>query len=92
MPYGKKVSRTTPDVVQTATMLIRFCVAIDLIDVAGAEPVVDFLRLAFYDVALPAIAFPEKVVGQARLRYLTLTRSLSRLCPRSAATMSWVRP
>ena len=53
------MSRTTPDVVQTATMLIRFCVAIDLIDVAGAERVVNFLRLAFCDVALAAIAFPK---------------------------------
>ena len=50
-------------------MLIRFCVAIDLIDVDGAEPVVDFLRLAFRDVALAALAFPEN--GGVRRAFAT---------------------
>ncbi len=56
-------------------MLIRFWVAIDLIDAArlGTGPVMDFLRLTFWDVALAAIAFPKKVASQARFRDLTLT-------------------
>jgi len=80
---ASSVRRTAPDVVPTATILIRFCVAIDIIDVAraGAGLVFDFLRFDFSDVAFAAIAFPKKMAGQARFRSLTLTLSLSRLVP-----------
>ncbi|MGE9010679.1 hypothetical protein ACO2JO_19000 [Leptospira interrogans] len=80
---ASSVRRTAPEVMPTATILIRFWVAIDLIDPARADggPVFDFLRLAFCDVALAAIASSKKMAGQARVRDLTLTLSLSRFCP-----------
>jgi hypothetical protein len=57
---AKRVSRTAPETVVTATILIRFCLAIAIIDAGqtGAGLVFDFLRLAFCGVFFAGIAFP----------------------------------
>jgi nucleoside permease NupC len=57
---ARSVSRTAPEVVLTATILIRFCVATDAIDAAwaGAGLVFDFLRFAVFGLVFAPIAFP----------------------------------
>ncbi|WP_154070800.1 MULTISPECIES: hypothetical protein [Bradyrhizobium] len=49
-----------PETANTTTILVRFCVAIDIVDAAstGGGPVLDFLRFAFFDVVFADIAFP----------------------------------
>ena len=65
-----------------ATMLMRLCVAIDSVEDTWVRVrlVFAFLRFDFCDVR---IAFPRRRVRP--LGSLTLTRSLSGVCPRSAS-------
>ena len=64
----RRVRRTAPEVAPTATMLIRFRVAITII----GETLVDVglillvLRFDFGGVFFARITFPEKMAGQAR--------------------------
>jgi hypothetical protein len=75
-------------------MLIRFWAAIDLVDTlrAGAGLVRDFLRFAFCDGAFAAIGFLKKMVGSGALSLPDPDALPVEVCPRSATTMSWVRP
>lgn len=56
-----------PETADTATMLIRFCVATDSIDAEedGNECAFDFLRSGLWGVVFVSIAFPA---GQAAMR------------------------
>ena len=62
---GQKPEQTVPETADTATILIRFCVATDSVDAAyaGGELVFDFLRFGLCGV-FADIAFP-KMAGQA---------------------------
>jgi hypothetical protein len=53
--------RTAPDTAVTATMLMRFCVAIDIVDAAwtAARPDLDFLPLVLFGFFFPAMAIPK---------------------------------
>jgi hypothetical protein len=55
-----------PETADTATMLIRFCVATDSADAAraGGKVAFDFLRFGFCGVVFADTAFPE-MAGQA---------------------------
>ena len=48
-----------PETADTVTILIKFCVATDSLDVAyaGGEPVFDFLRFGLCDGVLADMAF-----------------------------------
>jgi hypothetical protein len=56
----KSPSRTAPETVITTIMLIRFCVAVDIVEAAeaGAGLAFDSLRLVFCGVFFAGIAFP----------------------------------
>jgi hypothetical protein len=87
---ARSPSSTAPETAVTATMLIRFCVAIDIVDAAWIAAWLDlnFLPFFLFGIVFPAIATP-KMAGQARMAALTLTLSLSRFVPdQLAATMS----
>ena len=66
----------------TATMLIRFCVAIDTVDAGYARDEFNFtfLRLGFCGVVFTRISFLENG-GSGAPGGLTLTLSLSRFAP-----------
>jgi len=74
------VSRTAPETAVMATILTKLCLAIDSVadTPAGVRFVFAFLRFDFCDAR---IAFPD---GVRLLGSLTLTLSLSSVCPRSA--------
>ena len=74
------VSRTAPETAVMATILTRLWVAIDSVEdtQAGARLAFAFLR---FDLCDAPIAFPD---GVRLLSSLTLTLSLSSVCPRSA--------
>jgi hypothetical protein len=63
---ARSVSRTAPEVVLTATILIRFCVATDAIDAAwaGAGLVFDFCVSPFVVLSSHPLHSPE-MAGQA---------------------------
>jgi hypothetical protein len=77
--------------VDTATMLIRFCVATDSVDAAeaGGELAFDFLRFGLCSVVFVDIAFPE-MVGQAALQPDPVAFPVE-ICPRSATTIACCR-
>ena len=62
---ARSPSRTVPETADTATILIRFCVATASVDAAyaGGELVFDFLRFGLCGV-FADMAFP-KMAGQA---------------------------
>src|SRR5882672_5929182 len=88
---AKSPSRIVPETANTTVMLIRFCVAIDIVDDAwaGGGLVLDFLRLVFCDVVFAAIRSPE-MAGQARLGPDPDAFPVE-VCPRSAATIACSR-
>ena len=78
---ARRASRTAPETAVVATILIRLCAAIDSVEdpCAKVRFVFAFLRFDFCDAR---IAFPRRWVRL--LGSLTLTLSLSSVCPRSA--------
>jgi hypothetical protein len=79
---AKRVSRTAPETAVTATILTRLCAAIESVEDTGASVwfALAFLRFDFCDAR---IAFPRLRVRL--LGSLTLTLSLSSVCPRSVS-------
>ena len=57
---ARSPSRTAPETDATTTMLIRFCVAIDIVEAAESSAGLgfDFLRFVFRGVVFAGIAFP----------------------------------
>lgn len=47
-----------PETPDTTTILIRFCLAIAIIDDERGEPFPDFLRFAFFGAVFAGIAIP----------------------------------
>ena len=49
-----------PETANTAIILVRFCLTIDIVDAAsmGGRPVLEFLRFGFFAVVFADIAFP----------------------------------
>jgi hypothetical protein len=66
---ARRVSRTAPEVALTATMFIRFRVAINIIGEARVDVgrILLVLRFDIGGVFFARITFPEKIAGQARL-------------------------
>jgi hypothetical protein len=66
---ARRVSRTAPEVAPTATMLIRFRVAINFIGETWVDVglILLVLRFDFGGVFFARITFPEKMAGQAHL-------------------------
>ena len=87
------MSRTAPEVAPTATMLIRFRVAINIIGETRVDvgPILLVLRFDFGVVLFARITFPEKMAGQARWRP-DPDAFLPRFDLDLRATMSWARP
>jgi hypothetical protein len=65
---ARRVSRTAPEVALTATMFIRFRVAINIIGEVRVDVglILLVLRFDFGGVFFARITFPEKMAGQAR--------------------------
>ena len=61
MPGGEQPKQNRAQTANTATILIRFCVAIDIVDdaYAGGRLVFDFFRFAFGGVAFADMVSPE---------------------------------
>jgi hypothetical protein len=80
-----------PETASTTTILIRFFVAIDIVDapLAGGRLAFDFLRFAFLGVVFADIAFPGDG-GSGRLRPDPDAFPVE-VCPRSAATIACSR-
>jgi hypothetical protein len=79
---ARSPSRTAPEIAETTTILIRFCVTVDRINdaSAGGGLVFDGWRFFFGAVFVAGIVFP----GRWRVRphgSLTLTLSLPRFAP-----------
>ena len=57
---ARSPSRTVPETAHTTTILIRFPVAIDIVDAPSTDQRLgfDFLRFGFVDVVFADIAFP----------------------------------
>jgi hypothetical protein len=90
---ANKVRRTAPEVAPTAIMLIRFRVAINIIDETPADVwlILFPLRFDFGGVFFARITFLENG-GSGALGGRTPTLSLSRFALDLRATMSWARP
>ena len=75
-------------------MLIRFCVAINIIGETRVDVRLILLVLRFDvgGVFFARIKFPEKNGGSGARGGLTLTLSLPRFALDLRATMSWARP
>jgi hypothetical protein len=82
------------EVAPTATMLIKFRVAINIIGETWIDvgPILLVLRFDLGRVFFARIYLPRKNGGSGALGGLSLTLSLPRFALDLRATMSWARP
>ena len=89
---ARSPSRTVPETAHTTTILIRFPVAIDIVDAPSTDQRLgfDFLRFGFVDVVFADIAFPG-YGGSGLFGGLTRTLSPSRFVPDLSVTIACFR-